>query len=72
VTPIDTLPRWAPRYAPIAIAAAFLSAVAGRFGLWTGQFRWDSFERFHRADRGAECVGAAIHDAAACLVGDDR
>jgi putative oxidoreductase len=43
---IDLLERWAPRYARVAIAAAFLSAVAGRFGLWTGQIRWDSFERF--------------------------
>jgi uncharacterized membrane protein YphA (DoxX/SURF4 family) len=46
VTPIDVLQRWAPRYARFAIAAAFLSAVAGRFGLWTGQVRWESFERF--------------------------
>ena len=43
---IDVLQRWAPRYARFAIAAAFLSAVAGRFGLWTGQVRWESFERF--------------------------
>jgi putative oxidoreductase len=42
----DVLRRWAPRYARIAIAAAFLSAVAGRFGLWTGQVRWESFDRF--------------------------
>jgi putative oxidoreductase len=40
------LERWAPRYARVAIAAAFLSAVAGRFGLWTGQVRWENFERF--------------------------
>jgi uncharacterized membrane protein YphA (DoxX/SURF4 family) len=40
------LQRWAPCYARIAIATAFLSAVAGRFGLWTGQVRWESFERF--------------------------
>lgn len=44
--PTGALERWAPRYARIAIAAAFLSAVAGRFGLWTGQVRWESFERF--------------------------
>lgn len=43
---IDVLQRWAPRYARVAIGAAFLSAVAGRFGLWTGQVRWESFERF--------------------------
>ena len=43
---IDVLQRWAPRYARIAIAAAFLSAVAGRFGLWSGQFRWENFDRF--------------------------
>jgi uncharacterized membrane protein YphA (DoxX/SURF4 family) len=46
VIPMDGLRRWAPRYARIAIGAAFLSAVAGRFGLWSGQIRWESFERF--------------------------
>jgi uncharacterized membrane protein YphA (DoxX/SURF4 family) len=46
VTAIEALQRWAPRYARIAIAAAFLSAVAGRFGLWTGHVHWDSFQRF--------------------------
>lgn len=41
--------RWAARYARVAVAAAFLSAVAGRFGLWAGHFSWESFERFmHR------------------------
>jgi uncharacterized membrane protein YphA (DoxX/SURF4 family) len=43
---IDRFEWWAPRYARLAIAAAFLSAVAGRFGLWTGQFRWETFDRF--------------------------
>ena len=43
---IDVAERWAPRFARFALAAAFLSAVAGRFGLWSGQVRWDSFERF--------------------------
>ena len=43
---IDVLRRWAPLYARLAIAAAFLSAVAGRFGLWSGQVQWDSFDRF--------------------------
>ena len=49
--------RWAVRYARIAIAAAFLSAVAGRFGLWTGELRWDSFDRF--IQRTAELNGYA-------------
>jgi putative oxidoreductase len=49
--------RWAVRYARVAIGAAFLSAVAGRFGLWTGQFRWESFERF--IQRTAELNGWA-------------
>jgi putative oxidoreductase len=31
--------RWAARYARVALAAAFLSAVAGRFGLWGGHIR---------------------------------
>jgi putative oxidoreductase len=44
--------RWAIRYARIAVGAAFLSAVAGRFGLWSGHFSWDSFARF--IDRTAE------------------
>ena len=37
---------WAARYARVAIGAAFLSAVAGRFGLWTGHPSWASFEKF--------------------------
>jgi putative oxidoreductase len=46
---LDDCERWAARYARVAVASAFLSAVAGRFGLWTGHFNWDSFERFiHR------------------------
>ena len=43
---VETLRRWAPRYARVAIAAAFLSAVAGRFGLWTGADWSASFDRF--------------------------
>lgn len=35
---------WALRYARLALAAAFLSAVASRFGLWQGHF---SMARFH-------------------------
>jgi putative oxidoreductase len=38
--------RWAARYARVAVAAAFLSAVAGRFGLWSGQLNWENFARF--------------------------
>lgn len=38
--------RWAAFYARVAVAAAFLSAVAGRFGLWTGHVNWDNFARF--------------------------
>ena len=45
----DTVERWAVRYARIAVGSAFLSAVAGRFGLWSGQFHWENFDRFiHR------------------------
>jgi uncharacterized membrane protein YphA (DoxX/SURF4 family) len=54
---VPTIERWAVRYARIAIAAAFLSAVAGRFGLWTGQIRWESFDRF--IQRTAELNGYA-------------
>ena len=38
--------RWAVRYARVAIGVAFLSAVAGRFGLWSGQIQWERFGRF--------------------------
>ena len=38
--------RWAARYARVAIGAAFLSAVAGRFGLWNGHLDWSKFTRF--------------------------
>lgn len=38
--------RWAYRYARVAVGAAFLSAVAGRLGLWSGHLNWDNFARF--------------------------
>lgn len=38
--------RWAARYARFALGAAFLSAVAGRFGLWKGEFSWNLSENF--------------------------
>lgn len=41
-----SLERWAARYTRLAIAAAFLSAVAGRFGLWKGEFNWNLSENF--------------------------
>jgi len=34
------------RYARLALGAAFLSAVAGRFGLWSGAPWGDAFTRF--------------------------
>jgi uncharacterized membrane protein YphA (DoxX/SURF4 family) len=37
---------WASRYARLAIAAAFLSAVAGRFGLWAGTPGLSRFDAF--------------------------
>lgn len=37
---------WAMRYARLALAAAFLSAVASRFGLWP-HGSWASFERYN-------------------------
>lgn len=49
--------RWAVRYARVAIGAAFLSAVAGRFGLWTGAYWGESFGRF--INRTAELNGYA-------------
>ncbi len=38
--------RAAAYYARFALAAAFLSAVAGRFGLWHGAFDMQYFHRF--------------------------
>lgn len=52
VAQLADLERWAARYARAAVGAAFLSAVAGRFGLWSGRFNWDNFARF--IDRTAE------------------
>ena len=49
--------RWAIRYARVAIGSAFLSAVAGRFGLWSGHVNWDNFARF--IQRTAELNGYA-------------
>ena len=49
--------RWAIRYARVAIGSAFLSAVAGRFGLWSGHVNWDNFTRF--IQRTAELNGYA-------------
>jgi putative oxidoreductase len=42
----DEWEKWAARYARVALGAAFLSAVAGRFGLWSGHFDWERFVRF--------------------------
>lgn len=33
-------------YARLALGASFLSAVASRFGLWEGRFRWTRFDEF--------------------------
>ena len=41
-----TLHRWVPRFARVALAAAFLSAVASRFGLWQGHFGLERFQGF--------------------------
>lgn len=38
--------HWAARYARFALAAGFLGAVAGRFGLWSGQFSGNLSENF--------------------------
>src|SRR5215813_13795525 len=35
-------------YARIGLGTAFLSAVAGRFGLWQGTFDWGSFAKFQQ------------------------
>lgn len=38
--------RGAILYARVALGAAFLSAVASRFGLWEGHWSWDRFAAF--------------------------
>jgi len=38
--------KWGVLYARIALGAAFLSAVASRFGIWNGNIGLDSFARF--------------------------
>lgn len=40
--------RAAILYARLALGAAFLSAVASRFGLWQGRWSWDRFAAFMR------------------------
>lgn len=40
------LERWGVLYARLALGAAFLSAVASRFGLWDGTFNMNDFSDF--------------------------
>jgi putative oxidoreductase len=40
------LERWARMYARVALGAAFLSAVAARFGMWGSQSGWKNFGDF--------------------------
>jgi uncharacterized membrane protein YphA (DoxX/SURF4 family) len=48
-TAVVRLERAAMVYARLALGIAFLSAVAGRFGIWDGTLDWTHFERFmHR------------------------
>ncbi len=46
--PADPLARAAQLYARLAIGAAFLSAVAARFGLWGTRSSWKNFADFER------------------------
>jgi putative oxidoreductase len=45
---METLERFAMVYARMALGTAFLSAVAGRFGIWDRSIDWAHFERFIR------------------------
>jgi len=40
--------NWGPLYARLALGAAFLSAVASRFGLWQGHLTMERFAGFAR------------------------
>jgi putative oxidoreductase len=42
----STLEQLGFLYARIALGAAFLSAVASRFGVWDGKVGWDHFAKF--------------------------
>lgn len=44
--PMSGLDRWGPLYARVALGAAFLSAVASRFGLWHGTVDMKYFRSF--------------------------
>ncbi len=46
MTPWQRADRWGVLYARIALGAAFLSAVASRFGLWQGTFDLKHFSHF--------------------------
>jgi uncharacterized membrane protein YphA (DoxX/SURF4 family) len=45
-TRVSRVERWAMVYARLALGAAFLSAVAGRFGIWDRSVDWAHFEQF--------------------------
>jgi putative oxidoreductase len=45
-TSVSRVERWAMVYARLALGTAFLSAVAGRFGIWDRSVDWAHFERF--------------------------
>ncbi len=47
-TGTHTLERFGILYARLALAAAFLSAVASRFGLWGANVGWGNFTNFTR------------------------
>jgi uncharacterized membrane protein YphA (DoxX/SURF4 family) len=42
----ENIERLAMVYARLALGTAFLSAVAGRFGIWDRHVDWAHFERF--------------------------
>ena len=42
----ENFDRWSTRFARLALGAAFLSAVASRFGLWQGHFSMARFAEF--------------------------
>jgi len=45
---VGQIERAAMLYARVALGTAFLSAVAGRFGIWDRTLDWAHFERFMR------------------------
>jgi putative oxidoreductase len=64
--------RFALLYARFALGAAFLSAVAARFGIWGENTGPDSFKTLYGIHGGSEFLHAGVHDSVSGLGCYDR